>query len=88
MFSFPCFLSCVFSCVFVFVWVFLSSVCVFYCKCQVLLHLHRFDLCKIARIVYEHQEILCCFHISFLVFSSLTPIVGIVFSLQGDQLSS
>ena len=59
----------------------------FYCKSQGLLHLHRFDLYKIARIVYEHQEMICCFHISFVVFSSLSPIVGIGFSLQGDQLS-
>ena len=51
-------------------------------------HLHMFDLCRIARIVYERQEMIGCFHILFSVFSSLSPIVGIVLSLQGDYQSS
>ena len=69
--------------------VLLSSVCVdLLRKCLVLQHLHRFVLCKNTRIVYEHQEMICYFHILFSVFSSLSPMVGIVLSLQGDHLSS
>ena len=47
-----------------------------------------FDLCRIARIAYERQEMIGCFHILFSVFSSISPIVGIVLSLQGDYQSS
>ena len=66
------------------VWVFFyPQFVLFYCKRQVLLHLQRFDLCKIACIVYEHQELICCFQILFLVFSSLSSIVGIVFEFAG-----
>ena len=47
-----------------------------------------FDLCRIARIVNERQEMIGCFHTLFSVFSSISPIVGIVLSLQGDYQSS